>query len=183
MPAKDPRDKRGGPPLPADIRAYMAADDLLQKEINSALEDLADGLADGGDLRVASLLVRTLEPSWTAHVSFQEYVIFPIVDRRKSLARSAIERLKADHVALADRHAEVREGLEALHDGSDRRETVGYLLRSAFEYRGRHLDAEAELNAGLPRLFAPADLALLDAWIAGRPRPPFPFNVFHEHRR
>lgn len=169
--------------VPTDIRAYMTADEILQKEINQALEDLADTLSEDGDRRLASLLVKTLEPSWSAHVSFQEYVLFPIVERRKSATPATIQRLKADHAALTERHAEVRDGLEVFDGRSAYAETLGYLLRSAFEYRRRHMDAENELDGWLPRLFAPADLALFGSWLAGQPKPRFPLNLLHKRRR
>ena len=170
-----------GATTPAGIRAHLAADGRLQEEINRALEDFADSLPGSTGLRLVTALAETLDPSWTEHVSFQEHVVFPIVVKRhagtKDIA-AVIDRLQREHAELSERHSEVAERLDDYLNGSSHdAETLGYLLRSAFEFRGRHLESEQRLDGLLPRLFTPSDLALFNDWTASRPRARFPVNL------
>jgi len=170
-----------------DIRAQIAADALLQEEINRALEDFARSLPGATDLRLVRVLTRTLEPSWTEHASFQDHVVFPIVADLNGDAKDitgVIDRLRGEHADLAERHSELREHLESLLDGDhSQARTLASLLRSSVELRSRHFDAEAALAGWLPGFFTPSDLALLGRWVANRPKPPFPLSLFNQRRR
>jgi hypothetical protein len=96
---------------------------------------------------------------------------------------ASIERLRQEHAEIADRHTELREQIGILANGGyPNPEMFGYLLRSVFEFRCRHIDAEAELEALLPRLLAPADTKMLISWQATRPTPHFPVNLLRPRR-
>ena len=169
------------------IRDQIAADNRLQEEINRALKDFADSLPGAGDLRLVRILTRTLEPSWTEHVSFQDHVVFPIVEDFDGGAKNmtaVIDRLRAEHAGLAERHSEVREQLESLLDGDrSNSRTLAELLKGAVELRSRHFEAETTLAGCLPELFTQRDLALLGRWLTNRPKPPFPLSVLNHRRR
>lgn len=165
----------------ADIRAHIVADARLQDEITRALHDFADSLPGVADLRVVRILTRTLEPSWTEHVGFQERVVFPIVanlNDRKNDIDELIGRLKTDHAMLAEHHSEVAARLHDILDG-DRLNvgTLGHVLRRAGALRIRHFDDEAVLATCLSCPFTADDKALLSSWIASRPNPAFPLGV------
>jgi hypothetical protein len=165
-----------------DPRRRVAADRMLQLEICTALEGLADSLPNEIDLRLGQSLVCVLEPSWTEHVSFQHDALFPILMRRHDGSKHVLddlERCRREHEEISDRHNEVNEQIELLIGGeAPNPEMLGYLLRGAFESRRRHIDGEQTLlDRVLPSLFTPADRAAIDAWNATRPQPPFPINL------
>lgn len=170
-------------PSSPDPLGRTAADRHLQEEISQALENLADSLPALTDLRLARVLGTILEPSWSEHASFQDNVLFPIIARHSHRdgageLEAVLERLVAEHAELADRHAELVEQLEELAGGKLANfDMLGYLLRSVFDFRRRHVRREAEIERLVPRLLTPADRATLSTWTAGRPAPPFPLNL------
>jgi hypothetical protein len=163
-----------------DARQRMAADRLLQLEINRALEDLADNLPDVSDLRLARVLMEVLEPSWNEHVSFQDQALFPIILERHAGAGEAgamIDRFRMEHAEIEDRHLEVRQHIATLIRGQLKNaDAFGYLLRGVFETRRRHFDAEYDFETSIASSLTPADIAALDSWTTKRPRPSFPLN-------
>jgi hypothetical protein len=164
----------GAPTHQSGIREHLAVDSRLQEEINHALEDLADSLPGSSGMKLAAALKETLDPSWAEHVSFQEQVLFPIILSRHANARDVgpiVDRLKRDHMEVTERHAEVSEKLDNHLNGRfSNAESLGYLLRSTFELRGRHWEAEQRLDALLPRMFTPADMTLFSGWTSTRSR-------------
>src|SRR3990170_3029661 len=108
------RPPRGGWP---DARRRVGADRMLQLEICTALEGLADSLPHEVDLRLGQSLVCVLEPSWAEHVSFLNDALFPILMRRHDGSKevlSDLERCRCEHVEISDRHSEVNEQIELL---------------------------------------------------------------------
>ena len=86
-----------------DIREQIAADATLQAEISQALVAIADSLSQGTDLRVARIVVRTLEASWDEHVSFQDEVVFPIVlGRHTRQVALLVDRLRSTSKATSE---------------------------------------------------------------------------------
>ena len=169
----------------ADIRAQIAADSLLQAEINRALLAIADSLSQGCDPRVVRILNRTLEASWAEHVSFQNEVVFPIVIGRHSRhVEPIIDRLRSEHVGLSQRHAEVGNRLDGvLQDKLDDAAGLDALLRTTFELRRHHLLVDAELIGWLPVSFSAAEVSLCCAWASRRPSPRFPLNLLKSSGR
>lgn len=165
----------------------VAVDRMLQFEICCALECLADGLPDIKDLRLARALISVLEPSWLEHVSFQDEALFPILLRRHHASRElaqSLERLRRDHIEIGDRNREVNEQIELLLAGdAPDPEMFGYLLRSAFDSRRRHIESELVLvEAYLPSMLTPAERTIVDVWHSTRPQPPFPIGLLLEIR-
>ena len=163
----------------ADIRAQIAADSLLQAEINRALLAIADSLSQGCDPRVVRILNRTLEASWDEHVSFQNEVVFPIViGHHTRQAVTVIDRLRSEHAALSQRHAEIGSRLNGmLQDQLDDEAGLDALLRTTLELRRLHLLVDAELIGWLPASFSAAEVSLCSAWASRRPSPRFPLNL------
>lgn len=170
-----------GPAATVDPRRQIAADRHLQQEITKALEGLADSLPAAVDLQLVHILGAILEPSWTEHVRFQDEALYPILVRRNAHAPEVLamfERLRTEHTEISERHIEVTQHMAMLVEGRLANfEMFGYLLRSAFDCRNRHMIAEACIESWLPRSIAPADKALLDAWQANRSSPPFPASL------
>ncbi len=138
-------------------RERIAADRMLQLEICTALESLADNLPNVVDLRLARALVGVIEPSWSEHVSFQDDALFPILLRRHDATRgvaATLERLRLEHAEIRDRHVEVIEQICLLIVGEQPNpDMLGYLLRSVFEGHRRHIEGEtAFLELDAPEL-------------------------------
>jgi hypothetical protein len=162
-----------------DIRDQVLADARLQKEISHALLAVADALAAGGDRRIVRILTRTLEASWTEHVSFQDEVVFPIlVSRHGSTIKDLLQSRHCEHVHLAKLHAEIGHHLEELlgpgHKTADGLES---LLRRTHELRLSHLEFDFQLNDLLPEVFSDAERTLCEKWSKTRPNLRFPLNL------
>ena len=160
---------------------------MLQFEICCALECLADGLPEVTDLRLARALITVLEPSWMEHVSFQDEALFPILLRRHHHSRDlavSLDRLRRDHMEISDRNREVSEQIELLLAGDEPDpEMFGFMLRSAFDSRRRHMESELVLvEAYLPSMLTPAERTIVDRWHSARPQPPFPLGLLLEVR-
>lgn len=162
-----------------DIRAQVEADAQLQREISAALLAVADGLTSGGDLRMVRILTRTLEASWSEHVSFQGEVVFPILIARHGpdLAPD-LERLDGEHKRLAELHAEISRRLEALLKPDHAiDEGIEALVRDTLACRLSHLECDSRINSRLPDAFTAAERTLCEKWSQTRPHPRFPLNL------
>lgn len=162
-----------------DIRAQMAADTQLQREICAALLSLADTVATGADLRLVRVLTRTLEVSWAEHVSFQEAVVFPILlARHGNRLQAMIDVRRAEHASLSQLHDQIGRHLNGLlgpgHMVAPNLETF---LRSACALRMSHLAFDADLEGQLPADFTEAELSLCANWSETRPTLRFPINL------
>ena len=163
----------------SDINARVHADAALQREISHALAALADSLRDGGDVRIARILSRTLEGSWIEHVSFQEDVIFPILTGRHGINVAHLVAARcADHASLSQQHAVIARQLDALTgaralNGRD----IEAVLRQACSHRLSHLCLDGELTARLPKTYTQAEKALCEKWSSLRPVLRFPLNL------
>jgi hypothetical protein len=169
----------------ADIRAQIAADTLLQGEINRALLAIADSLSQGCDPRVVRILNRTLEASWAEHVSLQNEVLFPIVmGHHARQVATIIDRLRSEHAGLSQRHAEIGSRLNGmLQDHPDGAAGLDALLRTTLELRRHHLLVDAELIGWLPASFSATEVSLCGAWASRRPIPRFPLNLLKSPSR
>lgn len=168
-----------------DIRAQIAADATLQAEISQALVAIADSLPQGTDLRVARIVLRTLEASWDEHASFQDEVVFPIVlGRHTRRVAFLVDRLRSDHERIRDGNSDIVRRLQALLGGVSY-EPAGLesALRGTFALRHDHMQIDAELSGWLPEAFSPTELALSSAWQLSRPSPRFPLNLLKATRK
>ena len=168
-----------------DIRAQIAADAALQAEIGQALMAIADSLPQATELRMARIVLRTLDASWDEHVSFQDEVVFPIVlGRHARHTAHIVERLRADHAGLASRHAATGRHLQGVLNGeTNELAELEQTLRATFEFRRDHLHVDAELSGWLPPAFSAAELSLCCDWEDSRPTPRFPLNVLRATQR
>ena len=162
-----------------DINARVHADAGLQREISHALAALADTLPEGGDLRIARILSRTLEGSWSEHVSFQEEVLFPILAARHGVnVAHLIAARCADHASLSDQHAQIGLQLEKLvGECAPVDDRLEGLLRQAHSHRLSHLCLDGELDEWLPKSYSAAEKSLCEKWWSLRPVLRFPLNL------
>ena len=168
-----------------DIRAQIAADAALQAEISQALVAIADSLPQGTDLRVARIVLRTLEASWDEHVSFQDEVVFPIVlGRHTHQVALLVDRLRSDHERIRDGNSDIVARLQALLGGiSYEPGGLESALRGTFALRRNHLQIDAELGGWLPDTFSPTEQSLSNVWQLSRPSPRFPLNLLKATRK
>lgn len=171
----------------SDIRAQIAADSMLQREISSALLAVANSLETGTDPRVVRILTRTLEAGWYEHVSFQDAVIFPIVlSRHGAQVQPMIDDRRTEHANLSQQHSEVGRGLDGLLSAGGNlpaSESLGLLLRTTCAQRQSHLDRDSDLDAWLPDVFTEAECTLCCKWSELRPNLPFPLNLLRRSPR
>lgn len=169
----------------ADIRAQITADTHLQTEINHALLAVADTLDTGSDRRVVRILTRTLQESWDAHVSFQDEVMFPIIEgRHGSKIKRLIERGRAEHADLSQLHGAIGRELDGmLHGALPDRPTIERLLRSSHAQRQTHLTLDAALASWLPDALTALETSLCVDWSSARPHLRFPLNLLGATRR
>jgi len=171
--------------IDVDIGAQIDADTQLQREINHALSATAGGLAISGDLRLVRILTRTLGPSWTEHVSFQEDVIFPIAAARHggSMKRT-IALLRADHDNLSQQHSEISSMLQGLLDGRPADlSQFDATLRTTLALRRSHFLLDAQLHTWLPAPYTSKERSFCIHWMETRPRPRFPLNLLRDGGR
>ena len=168
-----------------DIREQIAADAALQAEISQALSAIADSLPQGTDLRVARIVLRTLEASWDEHASFQDEVVFPIVlGRHTRRVAPLVDCLRSDHERIRDGNSDIVGRLEALLGGiSHEPGGLETALRGAFALRRDHLQIDAELGGWLSDTFSPTEQSLSNVWQLGRPNPRFPLNLLKATRK
>lgn len=165
-----------------DIRAHIDADAHLQREINHALSATAEGLAMTGDLRLVRILARTLGPSWTEHVSFQEEVIVPIAAARHGgSTKKSIALLRADHDNLSHQHTEIGSVLQGLLDGRPTDlDQLGTTLRATMALRRSHFLLDAELHTSLPAPYTTKERSFCIHWMRTRPPARFPLSLLRE---
>jgi hypothetical protein len=168
-----------------DIRAQIEADTHLQTEINNALLAVSEGLCKGSDGRVVRLLTRTLEASWHEHVSFQNMVVFPILEGRHALDVSdAIARSHLDHASLSERHGDVGRHLERLLEApADDVHRLKRLLSVTIAQRRIHFSRDAQLERRLPDTFSRLECVLCERWLAARQSSRFPLNLLRSPGR
>jgi len=166
----------------ADIRAQIAADLLLQREISHVLVAVADTLSEGSDLRVVRILSRTLEASWDEHVSFQDKVVFQILlTRHGAKVRDMIDGRRSEHASLSQQHFRIGRQLDnLLTRGQAAADGLEALLRSTYSDRLSHLDRDAELDGWLPETFNNTECSLCQKWSASRPQLRFPLNLLRD---
>lgn len=171
----------------SDIRAQIAADAMLQREISSALLAVANSLETGTDSRIVRILTRTLEAGWEEHVSFQDAVIFPIIlNRHGTRVQGMIDHRRSEHASLSQQHSEVGRWLDGLltpRAGLHPSESLGVLLRNTYAQRQSHLDCDSDLDSWLPQVFTEAESTLCCKWSELRPNLPFPLNLLSQSPR
>jgi hemerythrin-like domain-containing protein len=156
---------------PASPLDRLVAEHELQLELCDALELIADGLPN----RIPSNLVREVTAALThglsAHFSFEEDVLFPLLRQRGgdevSLA-AALDQLESEHARDAGLCDELAEELKALSLRDEPRnvEMLGYMLRGFFEGQRRHIEWENTIVVpAARRLLTTADLdSLVGRW-------------------
>ena len=165
-----------GHPRAEDLLARLNADHALQCEICATLERLADSLPGQIDPNFAGRLIAIIEPSWSAHVGFQDGVVFPILRRCHASSGSAIaklDRLETEHNSITGLAHELTEQLELVANGSPiNADMLGYMLRGAFQDGRRHLEGEMEFfSATVPKSLAPVDRCLFEKWLSAHAWP------------
>jgi hypothetical protein len=167
------------------IRAQIAADALMQAEIGRGLIAVADSLPNGSDLRVARILARMLQSSWSEHVSFQDEVVFPILAvRRARRLAGLIGRQQTDHARLSQHHRAIEHQLNTLLvKATDDVSGLDRLLRGACDARRSHMAVDEQLDAWLPATFSDGEVRLYHLWANERPHPRFPLNLLKTRLR
>jgi hypothetical protein len=164
-----------------DIRAQVAADNLLQDEINRGLKILAAPLPAGADLRMIRVLTRILESSWTEHVGFQHCVVYPIVAAECGGVlgiQVALDRLREEHQDLAKQQAALSWQLVGLLRGDSlNTDDLQALVGRIVHQRSRHFDAEECIADRLPPSFEASDIARYREWLGNRLAPRFPIGL------
>lgn len=164
-----------------DLFQRLAADRRLQAEIDNSLVRLIDGLPYLTGICVARVLSTVLEPSWTAHASFQDEALFPILAKGSDSApeiHTLIERLGGEHAEIGERHRAISRSLDLLGMGvslmdARQRDTLAQTLA----LRQLHHAAESVLEQRIPTVLGSTDRAVLEQWMARQPRAPFPANL------
>ena len=172
-------DSSGGSALRADLGRWLQADATLHLCIADALETLADQLPGRIDPDLVIALKDVLELSWVEHLRCHEELILPLLERAGldgADTLSEIALLDREHFQIAGANDEVIEQLQRLGAGERLNyETLGYILRGAFEGRRRHLDWETTF---LGRVLLDGRTAIaedvLASWCVGHPRPVLP---------
>jgi hemerythrin-like domain-containing protein len=159
-----------------DAFERISADCILQTEICLALESLADSLPNSINTDLASRLPTILNSSWSEHVGFQEDVIFPILKRHHAHSPTLVDQiaqLEIEHGTIGDSGQEITEQLELALEGAEpNADMFGYMLRSAFHDRRRHIEIEHRLFAAmLPAQLPPVDRDLLRRWLSSHAWP------------
>ena len=165
-----------GHPEAEDLLARLNADHSLQYEVCATLERLADSLPGPIDRNFAGRLISIVGPSWSAHVGFQDAVVFPILRRCHAGAHAVIatlDRFETEHKSITGTAHEIAEQLELAANGSPiNADMLGYMLRGAFQDGRRHLDGEQEFfSATIPKPLAPVDRGLFEKWLSARAWP------------
>jgi len=165
-----------------DIRAHIEADALLQREISHALLAIADSLTAGTDRRVVRILIRTLEASWSEHVSFQDGVVFPILTGRHGVeVQVLIDHRRAEHASLSQQHAKISHHLDSLMPAEQTiADGLEKLLRSTHMERLSHLSLDAELDGWLPENFTDAECSLCEKWLRTHASLRFPLSLLRQ---
>jgi hypothetical protein len=164
-----------------EIRAQVAADNLLQDEINRGLEILSAPLPAEADLRMIRVLARILESSWIEHIGFQHCVVYPIVAAECSGVlgiQLELDRLREEHKALAELQAALsRQFARLLRGNSLNTDNLQALVGRIFHQRSRHFDAEECIADRLPPSFEASDIARYREWLGNRLAPRFPVGL------
>jgi hemerythrin-like domain-containing protein len=159
-----------GHPRAEDLLARLNADHSLQHEICATLERLADSLPRPIDRSLASRLISAIGPSWSAHIGFQDAVVFPMLRRCHASSQSVIaklDRFETEHKLITGLAHEITEQLEIVAHGTPiNAGMLGYMLRGAFQDGRRHIEAEQEFfSATIPKILTPVDRSLFETWL------------------
>lgn len=175
------RGQKTTPGTRTDLDQRLAADHVLQAEICRALESLAECLPEMTDMRLAHAINSVLEPSWEAHQSLQDQVLFPIMMRQQGSLEleEAIQALRREHVLIGTLHqtlnAEIKLLLKTLEPEL---KAIMPLLLSTIDGRKRHFVQETKAIASVTsKPFTAADRELMENWLADQPEPGFPLRL------
>lgn len=164
-----------------DLDQRLTADHVLQSEICRALASLAACLPDMADMRLARAVNSVLEPSWQAHQSLQEQVLFPIMLRQQGSAEleETLHTLRREHEQIGILSKRLNEEIEALLETLEPElSAVPPLLSSLIDARRRHFEQEGKVIASVPAApFTAADRELMQNWLAAQPEPGFPLRL------
>ena len=128
--------------------AWMVAEAHRRKlDMCAALEDIADSLPANVDALKCLSVANALVPLLREIHHFEESVIFPIFEARRTGAYAlSAQRLRAEHVEDQAYAEELTEALMAIGHGTQvsNPEAVGFMLRGFFESTRRHVAFERE---------------------------------------
>lgn len=168
-----------------DLDRRLTADNLLQSEISRTLESLFYCSHEMIDMKLAEALGSVLEPSWEAHRTLQEHVLFPIIMRRKPA--TDIEKQIG---VLGRQHGEIGTLTKTLN-GEIKAYLIAHepdwkallpLLSNLIDERRRHFQLEEAISSMLAAPYSAADRELLENWIAAQPQPGFPLGLLLRFR-
>lgn len=165
-----------------DLGRRLAADRLLQTEIDKGLASLAEDPPSAVGQRIARVLSAVLEPSWAEHADFQDEALFPILAKARNTTldtRALLNRLGREHTEIGKHQREIAIILNSIAAGrsmaSSGRPTL--VFARVVDLRRRHRDAETALEHMIPNDLETVDRTTLDRWAASRDAPPFPVNL------
>jgi len=161
------------------LAAWLAAEKKDHFRICDGLERLADQLPSRIDETLVAALLSVIEPSWQDHMRCHHELITPLlstVRKRVPEVVTELALLDREHFQIAGTNDEVLEQLTRLANRAPvNYETLGYILRCAFDGRRRHFEWEASLfGRVLISCNDPGDIAQAEAWCATNPRPALP---------
>ena len=166
-----------------DLGRRLAADRLLQIEIDKGLASLAEDPPSAVGQRIARVLSAVLEPSWAEHADFQDEALFPILAKAPNTTpdtRALRNRLGREHAETARNQRDIAIILNKIAAGRPMTPSSGgatLAFMRVVDLRRRHHDAEAALEHMIPKDLETADRTTLDRWAASRDAPPFPVNL------
>ncbi|MFA5949680.1 MAG: hypothetical protein WC807_05300 [Hyphomicrobium sp.] len=161
------------------LAAWLAAEKKDHLLICDGLERLADQLPNRIDETLVAALLTVIEPSWHDHMRCHRELITPLLSTvRKRVPEIVTELalLDREHFQIAGINDEVLEQLTRLATRAPvNYETLGYILRCAFDGRRRHFEWEASLfGRVLISGNDPGDMAQAEAWCTSKQRPALP---------
>ena len=131
-----------------EMARMMAEAHRRKLDMCAALEDIADSLPANVDAFKCLSVANALAPLMREIHHFEESVIFPIFEARRTGDAHALsaQRLRAEHVEDQAYAEELTEALMAIGHGAQvsNPEAVGFMLRGFFESTRRHVAFERE---------------------------------------
>lgn len=178
MPTKPPQCQTR---QPSDLIQRTRADRQLQTEIDKALASLRDGLPFLVDLRLARVLDKVVEASWSEHARFQDEALFPLIAKSKDTppdVRSLLHRLGNEHIEIAKRQSDTMIRLRNIALGRRVAESgLQGALERTLNLRRHHNEAEAALENAIPRVINSIDQMEFKQWAASNGACSFPIGL------
>ena len=127
-----------------NILEWLQCEHGVQQELCDVLESIADALPGPVDEVQAAFALTVLRTGLARHIALQERLLFPLLRRRArkdDLITSVIGQIELQNVTDEDLAHDAADQLErAVQRGRpDNPDMLGYLLRTVFECRRRHI--------------------------------------------